>query len=79
MSDTAGWREIVASTLDWEQAHVGLDRAIAGLPVELRGRSPDRVPFSVWEELEHIRIAQRDLLDFCRDPDYEQELAWPDD
>jgi hypothetical protein len=79
MSDTAGWREIVASTLDWEQAHVGLDRAIAGLPVELRGRSPDRVPFSVWEALEHIRIAQRDLLDFCRDPDYEQELAWPDD
>ena len=29
--------------------------------------------------LEHIRIAQRDLLDFCRNPDYVHELRWPDD
>jgi hypothetical protein len=72
-------REIVASTLDWEQAHVGLERALAGLPHELRGRRPEGAPFSVWEELEHIRIAQRDLLDFCRDPDYAHDLAWPDD
>jgi hypothetical protein len=78
MSDTR-WREIVASTLDWEQAHVGLDRAVADLPCDLRGRRPEGAPFSVWEVLEHIRIAQRDLLDFCRDPDYEHGLAWPDD
>mgnify|MGYP001069743484 CR=1 FL=1 len=79
MTDTARWREIVASTLDWEQAHVGLDRALEELPTQLRGRRPGGAPFSIWEELEHIRIAQRDLLDFCRDPDYEHDLAWPGD
>jgi uncharacterized damage-inducible protein DinB len=37
------------------------------------------VPYSVWEQLEHIRLAQQDLLDFCSNPDYEETLAWPDD
>jgi len=58
---------------------VSLDRAVEGLPAELRGRRPDGVPYSVWEQLEHIRLAQRDLLDFCTNPDYEETLAWPDD
>lgn len=79
MTPPTFWREIVASTLDWEQAHVGLDRALAGLPAELRGRRPHGAPFSIWEELEHIRIAQRDLVDFCLDPDYTHDLDWPDD
>lgn len=79
MSKSAGWREIVASALDWEQAHVSLDRAVDDLPPELRGRRPDGAPYSVWELLEHIRIAQNDLLDFCRNPDYVHELEWPDD
>lgn len=73
------WREIIASTLDWEQAHVGLERALDGLPAELRGRRPEDAPFSIWEALEHIRIAQHDLLEFCRNPDYRHTLAWPDD
>lgn len=79
MSDLAGWREIVASTLDWEQAHVNLDRALSELSPELRGRRPAGAPFSIWEEIEHIRICQRDLLDFCRDPDYQHHLTWPAD
>jgi len=79
MNESSGWREIVASALDWEQAHVGLDRAIDDLPVELRGRRPDGVPYSIWQQLEHIRVAQHDLLDFCRNPGYVHELRWPDD
>jgi hypothetical protein len=79
MTDTTTWREIVASALDWEQAHVGLDRAVENLPSELRGRRPDGAPYSIWQQLEHIRLAQRDLLDFCRDPDYVHDLDWPDD
>ena len=35
-------------------------------------------PVSAWELLEHLRITQHDILDFCRNPDYE-ELEWPAD
>jgi len=79
VSGTESWRKIVASALDWEQAHASFDRATDGLPPELRGRRPAGAPHSVWEQLEHIRIAQRDLLDFCRDSGYVHSLEWPDD
>jgi uncharacterized damage-inducible protein DinB len=79
MEKPSGWREIVASALDWEQAHVSLDGAVDDLPAELRGRLPDRAPYSIWQQLEHIRLAQHDLLDFCRNPEYVHELRWPDD
>jgi uncharacterized damage-inducible protein DinB len=72
------WREIVASSLDWEQAHAGLERAVNGLAPDLRGRRPDNFPHSVWELVEHIRITQHDLLDFCTNPKY-HEPHWPDD
>jgi uncharacterized damage-inducible protein DinB len=72
------WRRIVASSLDWEQAHASLDSAIKGLPAGLRGTRPANFPHSTWELLEHIRRTQHDLLDFCRNPKYE-ELKFPDD
>ncbi len=50
-----------------------------GLPAALRGERPAGYPHSVWELLEHIRITQHDLLDFCQNPDYEEKLAWPRD
>ncbi len=73
------WKPIVASSLDWEQAHLGLDNALKDLPANLRGRRPKGLPHSPWELVEHIRIAQHDLLDFCRNPDYSHDLKWPDD
>ena len=50
-----------------------------GLPAALRGERPAGYPHSAWELLEHIRITQHDLLDFCQNPDYEEKLAWPRD
>lgn len=79
MTDKQDWRAIVASSLDWEQAHAKLENAVKGLPVPLRGERPAGYPHSAWELLEHIRITQRDLLDFCQNPDYEEKLAWPRD
>ena len=78
MESHEAWRAIVASSLDWEQAHASLDSAVKGLPAELRGKRPDNFPHSVWELLDHIRRTQTDLLEFCRNPKYE-ELKWPDD
>jgi uncharacterized damage-inducible protein DinB len=72
------WRNIVASSLGWEQAHATFDAAIAKLPAELRGKRPDNFPHSVWELVEHVRRTQHDLLEFCTNPNY-HEPKWPDD
>jgi uncharacterized damage-inducible protein DinB len=76
MADT--WRTIVASALDCEQAHLSLDASLNGLPPKLRGRRPTRYPHSIWELVEHIRLAQTDLLAFMVDPHY-RAPKWPDD
>jgi hypothetical protein len=49
-------------------AHVSFDDAIADLPVHLRGAKPAGVPHSPWRLLEHMRIAQWDILEFSRNP-----------
>jgi uncharacterized damage-inducible protein DinB len=71
-------RAHVLRLLDWREAHVGFEAAIAGIPAEARGRRPGGLPYSPWELLEHMRLAQRDILDFCTKPSYEAR-AWPDD
>jgi len=77
-------RTIVASALDWQEAHATFDAAMAELPTGLRGKRPDGlphsvwVPHSVWELVEHIRIAQEDLADFMEDANY-RAMKWPDD
>jgi hypothetical protein len=49
-------------------AHLNFDAAISGLPAELHGAKPAGVPHSPWRLLEHMRIAQWDILEFSRNP-----------
>ena len=49
-------------------AHAEFDQAVGGLPAELRGAKPPKLPYSVWRLLEHMRIAQWDILEFSRNP-----------
>jgi hypothetical protein len=49
-------------------AHLDFDKAIAGLPPELRGARPAGLPYSPWQLLEHLRICQWDILRFSIDP-----------
>jgi len=49
-------------------AHLEFDQAVGGLPAELRGAKPPALPYSVWRLLEHMRIAQWDILEFSRNP-----------
>jgi hypothetical protein len=69
-------RQQLARVLDWEDAHAGYDAAVENLPPQLQGIRPDGLPHSAWELIEHLRITQRDILDFCQADTYE-ELRWP--
>jgi hypothetical protein len=64
--------------LDWHDAHVDFDTAVKDLAPELRGMRPEGLPYSPWRLLEHLRRTQRDILNFCRDPEYVAP-TWPDD
>lgn len=78
MADDQRLRQYLARLLDWEDAHVGFDSAIEDIAEMLRGQQPSGLPYSPWQLLEHIRLAQGDILEFCRDPAY-RERRWPDD
>jgi hypothetical protein len=71
-------RDLLQRLLSWEDAHVSFDSVVKGVPVELRARQPEGLPYSLWQLLEHVRICQEDILDFCRNPAY-REKKWPDD
>ncbi|MFB6271794.1 MAG: DinB family protein [Salinibacter sp.] len=71
-------RSHLTDLLTARQAHCTFEDAIAHVPPDRRGERPDDLPYSVWELADHIRRAQRDLLDYCRNPDYEAH-DWPDD
>lgn len=51
-------------------AHLDFKTAIRGFPIDLRGVMPAGLPQTAWRLLEHMRIAQRDILDFCINPKY---------
>ena len=73
-------RGLLQRLLDWEDAHVSFDSAVEGVPSEIQGLQPEGLPHSPWQLLEHMRICQRDILDFCRNPDYQEpkfEDYWP--
>jgi len=71
-------REHLRKLLDWGDAHVDFDAAVEGIAPDLRGSTPPGVPYSPWQLLEHLRITQHDILNFCRNPEY-RERAWPKD
>lgn len=71
--------------LDWQLkgggAHASFDDAIGGLPAKLRGSRPPHLPHTAWQLLEHMRLAQWDILDFSRNPKYKERVFpegyWP--
>ena len=67
----------VVHLLQCGNAHADLETALAGLPKELRGKTPDKLPYSIWQLVEHIRIAQWDMLQFCKSGSH-QSPKWPD-
>lgn len=77
-ADEKTLRLMLRELLDWEGAHVGFEAAVAGIPPKIRGMQPPGAPHSPWQLLEHLRLTQADILDFCVNAKYE-ERKWPDD
>lgn len=71
-------RSHLAKSLRWDSAHLSFDDVITGIPTEFYGAVPERMPYSLWQLLEHMRIAQHDILEFCTNPRYRQP-SWPDE
>ena len=71
-------REQLLALLDGKNAHITFEGAIAEFPVERLNAKAAGIPYSAWDLIEHMRIAQYDILDFIRNPDY-KEMKWPDD
>lgn len=63
-------REHVLDLLIGESAHLNFDGAVKDMPEALRGERPKGSPHSPWEVLEHMRIAQWDILEFIRNPQH---------
>jgi uncharacterized damage-inducible protein DinB len=72
-------RAQMVRVLDWEEAHVGFDKALDGIPDDKRGLRAAGFEHSPWQLLEHLRRAQHDLLDFAVNSHYVHALKWPDD
>ena len=77
-SNDKALREHLVALLDGGQAHIRFDDAIRDWPAELRGAKPPGAAHTPWQTLEHIRIAQWDIVDFSRNPHHETR-KWPDD
>ncbi len=69
-------RRSLSQLLRQSHGHVGLDRALEGFPFAMAGHRPSGFRHTVWEQVEHLRLAAEDLVSYCLDPDYE-ELGWP--
>jgi hypothetical protein len=77
MDKTQALRDHLLELLRGGSAHLDLEKAIAGLPSELRGAKVPGLPHTVWQLLEHLRIAQWDILEFSRNPDHASP-PWPE-
>lgn len=78
MTPDANLREHLIALLEGGSAHITFSEAVKDFPIEHAGVRPDGSPHSAWELLEHIRIAQEDIVVFSASSDYVQP-AWPDD
>jgi alkylation response protein AidB-like acyl-CoA dehydrogenase len=71
-------REELLAFIDGRGAHMPFDAAVAEFPADAINRRPPEVPYTPWHLLEHVRIAQRDILDYIRDRAY-LAPTWPEE
>lgn len=75
--DTETLRAQLVVAISGRESHIDFASAVSDYPIEARGRKAVGVPHSAWELLEHMRIAQHDILEFSRNPQHKSP-KWPD-
>ncbi len=73
----ADLREQLIHVIHGDQSHIEFDDVIKDFPSKLAGQKPKGAPHTAWQLLEHLRIAQSDILEFCRNPKYKSP-KWPE-
>jgi hypothetical protein len=74
---TDGIREQLARLLDGVDAHMTFEEAVADFPDEAINRFPPNVEYTPWQLVEHLRIAQEDIVRYIAEPAYESP-PWPE-
>jgi DinB superfamily len=70
MKNDRALRKHLLDLLGGGHAHLNFEKASAGIPADLRGAKPPGLPFTPWRLIEHLRIAQWDILQFSVDPNH---------
>ncbi len=78
MANSKSTRELLLEQLEGRNAHISFADVVDGLTVEIAGTRIDGLPHTIWDLIEHIRIAQADIIEFSKNPEYEA-MNWPDD
>jgi len=71
-------RQQLSDLLKAGNAHMSFEDAVADFPEAKINSRPHNVDYSFWHLVEHLRITQKDILDYLNDPNYE-EMHWPKD
>lgn len=74
--DDRPMRHQLVRLLEGDDAHMRFEEAVAEFPEGAMNAFPPNVPYTPWQLLEHLRLTQRDLLDYILDPAY-VEPEWP--
>lgn len=77
MTESDALRQHLLDLLRGRNAHADFDTVVADFPSRLRGVRPPGAPYTAWQLLEHMRIAQWDILEFSRDPKHKSP-SWPE-
>lgn len=78
MDHDALLRQHLIKLLTGSEAHANFEAAVENFPVRARGKVPPGAEHSAWQLLEHLRLAQWDILDFSVNSKY-RHMKWPED
>jgi len=70
-------RKHLLASLQGRNAHISFEETIKDFPNDYYNNKISGIQYSCWDLLEHLRIAQWDILDFIMNPEY-QSISWPD-
>lgn len=76
-TESGSLRARLVDAMRGHHAHIDFESAIKDFPVEASGAKPGGAPHTAWQLLEHMRIAQHDILEFSRNPKH-QSPKWPE-